>query len=275
MDLEKHENSEIAENFWRTVLNTGLHQKSHRQRMLFKLLPHNPRCTLCYSPFSGFGGFVLRLFIDKRPSKLNPRFCNACELFAREHPGGAEVDLAFLFADVRGSTPLAEEIGTARFTRLIDRFFQSSSDVLIETNAIIEKLVGDQVTGLYFPGIAGKDYVHQAIMAGEQLLERTGHMDPDGPWIPVGVGVHAGRAFVGSIGTTDFAEITVLGDDANVAARLASIAGTGEMVISTEAVEAAGLPTNGLELRQVELKGKSESRAAWIKTVMASQAMPA
>lgn len=273
--MEQHENSEIAENFWRTMLNTGLHQKSHRQRKLFKLLPHNPRCTLCYSPFGGIGGFVLRLVMDKRPSKLNPRFCNACELFAREHPGGAEVDLAFLFADIRGSTPLAEQIGTARFTHLIDRFFQASAEVLIETNAIIEKMVGDQVTGLYFPGIAGSDYVRVAIQAGEKLLERTGHKNLGGPWAPVGVGVHAGRAFVGSIGTTDFAEITVLGDDANVAARLASIAGTGEMVISSEAVEAAHLPTDGLEMRQVELKGKSGPRPTWIKSVMESKPLPA
>lgn len=271
MDNEKHENSEIAEEFWRMVLISGL----HNERKWFKHLPSNPRCTICFSPFGGIGGFVLRTIFDRRPSKLNPRFCNTCELFAREHPGGAEVDLAFLFADVRGSTPLAERIGTARFTHLIDQFFRASSDVLIETNAIIEKMVGDQVTGLYFPGLAGEDYVHQAIAAGEMLLERTGHKDPDGPWVPVGVGVHAGRAFVGSIGKSDLGLITVLGDEANVAARLASIAGTGELVISAEAVAAANLPTDGLEMREVELKGKSKPHPIWIKSVLASKPVPA
>ena len=189
--------------------------------------------------------------------KYNPRFCQPCEKF--DQPGGAEVPLTMLFADVRGSTTLAEQMSAVEFSRLINRFYKVATHVLIQTDALVDRLMGDQAIGLFIPGFAGQEHPRQAIEAAQDLLKLTGHGDPKGPWIPVGVGVHTGPAFVGVVGevgtTQDF---TALGDNVNITARLASEAGRGEILISDASYSAANLNREGLEHRQMELKGKSE-----------------
>lgn len=244
---------------WRSYLVEGGFPDKVRQRRLFRLLPTDPRCKFCNAPFRGPGSVVCQVFYGKRPSKLNPRMCNMCENFAAEHQGGAEFELSMLFADVRGSTSLAEQMGTTAFTRLIDRFYKSATDVLVNSDALVDKLVGDQVTGLYVPGFAGQDHARTAIEAGKLLLAVTGHGDDDGPWIPVGVGIHTGTAYVGAVGSRDgLVDITALGDAANTGARLASAAATAEIVVSEAAMNASGHEQTGLERRELALKGREQ-----------------
>jgi adenylate cyclase len=231
-------------------------------RVLLGRLPHDPRCKFCHAPFEGVGGALVRTLLHKRPSQYNTQLCTMCEEFVREHPGGAEVELSMLFADVRGSTTLAEGMRAAEFSRLIDRFYQVASRVLIESDALIEKLIGDSVTGLFFPGISGPDYAARAVHAARTLLQVTGHSDSNGPWVPLGIGVHHGTAFAGSVGSADgVTGFTALGDAVNVAARLASHAGAGEIVVSEAACARANLDTRGLEQRQLTLKGRSGTAA--------------
>ena len=202
---------------------------------------------------------MAKVEFNKRRSQYSSRLCTVCEHFAREHIGGAEVNMAMLFADVRGSTTLAEAMRATEFSQLIDRFYKSAAEVLIRSDALIEKLMGDEVTGLYFPGFAGPDYVRRAIEAARDLLQVTGHADPQGPWIPVGVGVHSGSAFAGAVGSKDsVTEFTALGDAVNTAARLASQAGSGEIIISEDACMAAQVDTTRWEQRRLGLKGRSE-----------------
>jgi adenylate cyclase len=250
----------LAEEVWRTYLTTGEFEVERRQRRLFRFLPGSPRCKSCYAPFSGAGSAVVRLIYNKRPSNMNPYLCNFCEQFARENPGGAEVELSLLFADVRGSTGLAESLGTARFSQLINRFYKIASQIMVDSDALIDKIIGDQVAGIYVPGFAGALYSRRAVEAGRKLLAATGHNDVNGPWIPLGVGIHTGSAYVGSVGSKQGTmDITVLGDAPNTAARLASQAKTGEILISEQAYQAANLDLGILEVRQLELKGKSQS----------------
>jgi adenylate cyclase len=201
----------------------------------------------------------MKLFYDKRPSRLNPHMCNLCENFAEKYQGGAEVESSLLFADVRGSTTIAEGMSPSDFGKLIDRFYKAVSAVLIHSDALIDKLIGDQAAGIYVPGFAGPDHARRAIEAAQKVLQVTGHNDTSGPWIPLGVGVHTGIAFVGSVGSKDATtDITVLGDAPNTAARLSSNAEAGEILVSKSASEAAGLNVDQLEGRLLELKGKTE-----------------
>jgi adenylate cyclase len=191
--------------------------------------------------------------------------CNVCEHYAAENLGGAEIELSMLFADVRGSTTLAEQMGTTAFSRLISRFYQVSTDVMVHSDALVDKLIGDEVTGLYVPGFAGEQHAKAAIEAAKLLLTVTGHADADGPWVPVGAGVHTGEAFVGAVGSEQgLTDITTLGDAPNTAARLAGSAATGEIVVSVEASRAADLDTSGLESRNLDLKGKAEPVAVHV-----------
>lgn len=192
-------------------------------------------------------------------SAKNPRFCTGCYSFTSEFPGGAEIELTMLFVDVRGSTTIAENMNDTDFSNLMNRFYEAAINVLVREDAFIDKLVGDEVTALFIPGYAGKEHAKRAVMAGKKLLEVTGHVRGQ-PWVPVGVGIHTGMAWVGSIAGAkgEASDFTALGDNVNVAARLASVAAQGEVVMSDATYEAAKVDNDDLEIRKLELKGKSE-----------------
>ena len=240
---------------WRGLL-TGEGSALAHDRGRYKRLPGAPRCKTCLVPLGGSFGPLVRLVTKRRPSRKNPNFCDLCEEFVRTHPGGAEIELSMLFADVRGSTSLGESMTPGGFTRLMNRFFDSSNKILIEGDAMVDKLVGDEVIGLYLP-VSGRDHARRSIEAGRKLLLATGHGGPDGPWLPVGVGVHTGVAYVGSVGSRDtVSDFSAMGDAVNVTARLSSLAETGEVIISEAAHIASGLDLGSLETRELELKGR-------------------
>ena len=121
---EKMDHDARIEEGWRSFLEKGEFKSQIRQRRIFRHLPSEPRCKFCNAPFHGPGGLLVRVLFDKGPSRFNPRLCNACEHYAAENLGGAEIELSMLFADVRGSTTLAEQMGTTEFSWLISRFYE-------------------------------------------------------------------------------------------------------------------------------------------------------
>jgi adenylate cyclase len=145
---ERSKQDEIVEEGWRTYLTTGENEQERRRRNIFKLLPGDPRCKICYAPFHGAGGTIARIVYGKQPSNLNPQLCNICEQFASQHQGGAEIELSLLFADVRGSTNLAETMSPLDYSRLINRFYNAATQVMANTDALIDKIIGDQVAGM-------------------------------------------------------------------------------------------------------------------------------
>jgi len=249
-----------VDEMWHKLLSEG-DPLRRRFRHINALTPSNPRCVSCYVPFGGIGGALGRIGImGGRQSTKNPRYCTACDAFHTKYPGGAEIEMTMLFVDVRGSTAIAEKMNPAEFSRLMNRFYETTIDILIHADAFIDKLVGDEVTAHFFPGYSGKEHARKAVETGQALLRVTGHGEPDGPWVPVGVGIHTGIAWVGSIVGASGAgsDFTALGDNVNIAARLASKAGVGEVLISDATSNAAQINTEGLEKRELELKGKSE-----------------
>ena len=240
---------------WRGLL-TGEGSWFQRERRRNKHVPGRPRCKNCLIPLGGPFSRVLRLTSDRGPSAMNPNFCNKCETFVRTHPGGAEIELTLLFADVRGSTGLAEQMTATEFRQLLNRFYDAANRVVIDSDGLVDKLVGDEVIGLYVPG-SGPDHAQRAVLAARDLLLATGHGHPGGPWVPVGAGVHTGTAYVGTVGSeatvTDF---TALGDAVNVAARLSSVAVAGEVLISESSYASARDDLGELELRRLDVKGR-------------------
>jgi hypothetical protein len=75
---------------------------------------------------------MVRLVLKRRRSAKNPNYCDVCETFVRAHPGGAEVEISMLFADVRGSTTLAEQMRPIEFSRLMNRFYDRANRVVID-----------------------------------------------------------------------------------------------------------------------------------------------
>jgi len=268
----QHQHDDLATEAWRTYLTTGKLLKGIPQvwferpffRPLFRALPTEPRCQICYIPFNGVGGFISKRLLDVKPSQLNPHMCNYCERFAENFLGGVEMEVSILFADVRGSTSLAEKMPVVEYSQLIRRFYNAATKPLYSHNALIEKFVGDGLTAFFVPAFAGPNHAQVAIDAGKGILRATGHGEGKTPWIPVGVGVNTGIAYIGSMkmegGRTD---ITILGDTVNTTARLCSQAAAGELLVGNNAMELSGLSAHGHELRTLSLKGKQESVDAW------------
>src|SRR5258708_29145938 len=136
-----------------------------RLRRGFEDVPTSARCKRCKSPFGGLGGVISRKVLGFEPSNKNPNICNHCEKFARKNPGGAEIELTMLFADVRGSTSLAEKMSPSEFSQLLNRFYGVANNIMVKTDALIDKLVGDEVIGLYVPGLAGPHHARMAVQA--------------------------------------------------------------------------------------------------------------
>src|SRR5512138_1110403 len=151
-----------VEQLWHDWFMTDAYKVEKRWFRAFRLLPHDPRCKICYSPFHGMGGLVMRT-MGRKQSSLNPNFCNICEDFAKKHPGGAEVEMSMLFADVRGSTALSEQMSPMDFSRLINRFYVESTNAIIEEDGLVEKLAGDPVAAFWGAGFAGPNYIQRTI----------------------------------------------------------------------------------------------------------------
>ena len=245
------------EEFWHAFLTEGGDTLKTLGRHVFMRIPSDPRCRMCASPFAGPGARVMRLF-GKRQSVSNPNWCNSCFDMLSKHHGGAEVEGAMLFADIRGSTTLAEGMSSGEYHALLDRFYSTASSVVFAHDGYVDKFVGDELVALFFPLLTGERYTARAVEAAQALLRATGHADPDGPWAPVGAGVHAGRAWFGAVGEGSHIELTAVGDAVNVAARLASQARQGEILVSTDAAEAAGLDP-ALERSSLDLRGKESA----------------
>jgi adenylate cyclase len=180
--------------------------------------------------------------------------------FCQKYPGGTEIELSMLFVDVRGSTSLAERMNASDYSRLMNRFYKAATDVLIKTDAFIDQFVGDEAVGLYIPLFTGPNHARAAVMGAQELLRSMGYGGKQEPWIPVGVGVHTGVVFFGTISGSEgsVTDVAALGDNVNVAARIASKAASGEALVSEAAYTYAGLNLGNLEQRKLELKGKSE-----------------
>jgi adenylate cyclase len=252
-----------AQMLWYAYLtgdNSQLDTKVKVIRQVFKRLPSPPRCKVCNAPFTGIGGAIVKPFgFGSGRSSFNRNLCDRCEKIVKKHQVGMELRLTMLFADVRDSTSVAEEIGPSAFHQLINRYYQASAHALSASDALVNRLIGDALIGLYVPGIAGPEHARSAVDAARALLEATGHTDPDGPWIHVGIGVHTGTAYVGAVGEADsVSDITVLGDAANTAARLSAQAAGGEILVSEEAAQGGGLHLEDCEQRTLTLKGRTE-----------------
>ena len=244
----------MSEEQWRSLLE-GTHPVVHKSRRVRGLLPADPRCRLCYTPFRGPGGFLLRRMSRvNEPWDKNPTLCRRCVLqISSFDVMGAEVPVSFLFADVRGSSELARRLGTREFTLLMQRFYAVATGVLFDHEALLDKIVGDEVVGFFLPFMTGERHARAAVETAEALFRAVGYGSDEGPWVPLGAGVHTGPAFVGYVSRGEASEFTALGDTINVAAHLAAKAAPGEILI-TDAV-ATSLETDDLERRHLSLKG--------------------
>ena len=234
-------------------------------------LPSDPRCRLCYAPYGGIGGRIMRRF-GFGPSRKNPTLCNTC--FEKAPMGGAEMEIGVLFADVRGFTSLAEGMAPDEVAAWMNRFYSCATRILCRS-AIIDKLVGDEVMALYLSPLLDEHWEDQMVRDARDLLAAVGYDDAGDPWLQLGVGLDAGRAFVGNVGSGEVKDFTALGEVVNTAARLQSQAESGQIVVAERLARRLSEPLSGARPAALALKGIGEPVEARVLDLRTARPAPA
>jgi adenylate cyclase len=231
-------------------------------RRAFALMPSPWRCKFCNAPFRGpYAGTVKRLGYS--PSRKNPHLCARCIEHAPE--GGAVVPVTVLFADVRGYTSLCERLSAEQVSEFVNRFYATASAALLAQEGLLGQVAGDEVEGMFVPGLAGARYRQKAVEAARSLVRAVRYADSPGGALEVGIGIASGEEFVGNVAGGGYKDFAAVGDVTNTAARLTSSARNGEIVVDSETYAAVGRAYPDASHQRLVLKGKQEPfEAYWI-----------
>lgn len=230
-----------------------------RLRRFNRAMPSEPRCKLCRSPFGGLGRILPGPNFS--PSRKNPNFCSSC--FEQAPVGSRELDVGVLFADVRGYTKLSESRSSGELTELVNRFYRIAFDVLLRHDAVIDKLIGDQVMALFIPSWT-PDAIEHMVSAAEELLRGVGFGSGQDPWLTLGVGLDYGVASVGNVGTDEVKDFTAIGDIVNTGARLCGKAEAGQIVMSERVSNVVQRDWPTSVMTELQLRGKSDAVRACV-----------
>ncbi len=178
-----------------------------------------------------------------------------------------EMDLAILFCDIRGFTPMVERHLPYDVVHMLNRYFRSTGQAILDHDGFIDKYIGDAVMALFgLDGRAPTLACQDAILAARDLVARldtlngyvSQHFEET---LRCGVGIHFGRVVVGQIGHPNQMQFTAIGDPVNVASRIESVTkAAGVQILASDAVRNHA-PDLVCKNRKVEtqLKGKSGS----------------
>ena len=178
--------------------------------------------------------------------------------------GGETRDIAVLFVDIRGFTPLSESLKPEQVVEILNEYLNLTTNSIFKNGGTLDKFIGDATMAVFNAPFDLDDYELRAlrtakdIVAGAKALEKS-CMDRFGRKVTFGVGVNCGEAVVGNIGCDFRMDYTAIGDTVNTAARLESNAKPGQVLISEtiyERVKDKGVKVE--PIGEIPLKGKSK-----------------
>jgi adenylate cyclase len=210
-------------------------------------------------PFSGVGR-ILRV----RPSRKNPNYCMGC--FEMAPIGTSDMEVGVLFADLRDFTAWCEQQVPEVVEHALNRFYAVTSRAITRVDGLVDKLVGDEVMGLFLPAFPslGDRTCEIMMQVGDEIVRDFDAATNGGDTPPVGIGVNFGIARVGNVGAGDVKDFTAVGDVVNTAARLQACAHAGQIVMSDAVYERAGDHYPQATHALFALKGKQNAVGAWV-----------
>jgi adenylate cyclase len=231
-------------------------------RRLFALMPSPWRCKFCNAPFRGpYAGTMKR--IGYTPSRKNPHICARC--IERAPEGGAIVPVTILFADVRGYTSLCEQMTPTEVSEFVHRLYETASSALLTQEGLLGQIAGDQVEGLFVPGLAGPQYRQKAVEAARSLARVVRYTDSPAGALEVGIGIATGEEFVGNVAGGGYKDFAAVGDVTNTAARLTSAANNGQIIVDADTYGVVARAYPDTHHQRLVLTGKQEPvEAYWI-----------
>ena len=176
--------------------------------------------------------------------------------------------ITVLFADIAGSTAIAERLDPEDWTALIGEAFQRMNRTVERYGGTIARLMGDGVLAFFGAPTAHEDDPERAVRCGLDLVRAIEELDaskhlPEADTFKVRVGINTGPVVVGVVGTETASEYTAMGDTVNVAARMQASARPGSVLVTSATYRFVGLLVEAVDVGQLELKGKSDTVHAY------------
>ena len=151
--------------------------------------------------------------------------------------GGQEREVTILFADIRGFTTFSEQRSPQEVVDILNSFFDLMIDVAFRHNGTVDKIVGDEIMVLFGAPFSFRDDSCRAVSCALSMLEALSVLNDKRLargeiTLEIGIGINHGPVISGNIGSTKQMSYTVIGDAVNLANRLVSHAGRGQILIS-------------------------------------------
>ena len=186
---------------------------------------------------------------------------------------GEKRDVAILFSDIRSFTSISEHNKPETIVAFLNRYFTVMCTVIKKYGGTVDKFIGDAIMALFGAPVSYEDNARRAVAAAYEMreaLETVALEDlvmPDGMKFNIGIGIHYGDVIVGSIGSSDKTDYSVIGDNVNLASRMEGLTKTyGSMILVTDAVKNDIFKTCDNEdcfefryLDDVKVKGKEKA----------------
>lgn len=169
---------------------------------------------------------------------------------------GMEQEVIVLFADLRGFTSWCESRDAAYLVRELNRLLALQADAVVSAGGNVDKFIGDAVMAVFF---GDDDIAEKVFQCARELISAIRHEIVEEEWpLALGIGIHRGRAVVGSIGSATRRDFTAIGHTVNLASRLCDRAEKWQILVSepfqrmlTPETQALFTPTEPLTLKHV------------------------
>ena len=184
------------------------------------------------------------------------------------HLGGAKREIACMFVDIRGFTPMSEALSPEQVVEILNECLALTSNAIFHHGGTLDKFIGDATMALFNAPLDQQDYCYQAVLSAWDIVNGCKAMEPEltkrfGRSIQVGIGLHKGFAVVGNIGTESRMDYTAIGDTVNTASRLEHNAAAGQVLLSQAFYEEVKEKIEACPLGEISLKGKSQTVYAY------------
>jgi adenylate cyclase len=176
---------------------------------------------------------------------------------------GERREISIMFIDIRQSSRLASEMPAEQLVAFLNEAFELATDRLLDHGATVDKYLGDGILSYFGAPIVSPDHPRRALAAAiaiqRGVRERNLKLDATGePFqrLDIGIGIQTGEVVVGNVGSELKMDYTVIGDPVNVANRLQSMAGPGEILVSREVADRLGGSADLEFLGERKLEGR-------------------
>lgn len=180
--------------------------------------------------------------------------------------GGVRKPLSILFADLRGFTAFSERLAPEELVEVLNTYLALAADAVLAFDGVLDKFMGDAVMGLFNVPLDQSQPTRRAVQAALKMQHDIAAFHARAGLehrLNFGIGVHAGEAVVGNIGTDKQRNYTAIGDAVNYAKRLQENAQGGQILISAAAYEQVKEYVAARELPPLHVKGRSTAEAVW------------